>query len=107
MKNAPCTHIDGEGETLSVLGAQVTFLCSGDETDHAWSMMEVVLPKHARPPPHDHAWDEAYYVTHGQVRFQLAGHEQVIKAGEFLYAPGWNHAQFSGGFRRAGAHAHH
>jgi quercetin dioxygenase-like cupin family protein len=77
----------GEGETLSVLGAQVKFLCTGDKTDHAWSMMEVVLPQRSGPPPHDHAWDEAYYVTQGQVRFSLAGQEQVIKAGEFLYAP--------------------
>ena len=86
----------GEGETLSVLGAQVKFLCTGDKTAHAWSMMEVVLPKHAGPPPHDHAWDEAYYVTSGQVRFKLAGQEQVIKAGEFLYAPGGTLHGFQG-----------
>jgi quercetin dioxygenase-like cupin family protein len=76
-----------EGETLSVLGTQVKFLCTGDKTDHAWSLMEVVLPKHSGPPPHDHPWGEAYYVTEGQVRFTVAGQEQLIKAGEFLYAP--------------------
>jgi quercetin dioxygenase-like cupin family protein len=86
----------GEGETLSVLGAQVKFLCPGDKTDHAWSLMEVVLPMHAGPPPHDHAWDEAYYVTHGQVRFHVAGQEQLIKAGEFLYAPGGTLHGFEG-----------
>jgi quercetin dioxygenase-like cupin family protein len=86
----------GEGETLSVLGAKVRFLCTGDQTDHAWSMMEVVLPKHAGPPPHDHAWDEAYYVTHGQVRFLLEGQEKVLRAGEFLYAPGGTLHGFQG-----------
>ena len=77
-----------EGETLSVLGAQVKFLCTGDKTGHAWSLMEVTLPKHAGPPPHEHSWDEAYYVTQGRVRFMLEGGEQLIQAGEFLYAPG-------------------
>lgn len=86
----------GEGEALSVLGAQVRFLCPGDKTGQAWSLMEVVLPRHAGPPPHDHAWDEAYFVTHGQVRFHLAGEEQVIKAGEFLYAPGGTLHGFEG-----------
>jgi len=86
----------GEGETLNVLGAQVRFLCTGDQTDHAWSMMEVVLPRHAGPPPHDHAWDEAYYVTRGQVRFLLEGQEKVLRAGEFLYAPGGTLHGFQG-----------
>jgi quercetin dioxygenase-like cupin family protein len=86
----------GEGETLSVLGAQVKFLCPGDKTDRAWSLMEVVLPMGAGPPLHDHAWDEAYYVTQGQVHFHLAGQEQVIKAGEFLYAPGGTLHGFQG-----------
>ncbi|WP_151633279.1 cupin domain-containing protein [Noviherbaspirillum aerium] len=86
----------GEGETLSVLGTQVKFLCCGDKTDHAWSIMEVVLPKHAGPPPHDHAWDEAYYVTRGQVRFRLAEREQIIAAGDFLYAPGGTLHGFQG-----------
>jgi quercetin dioxygenase-like cupin family protein len=86
----------GEGETLSVLGAQVKFLCPGDKTDRAWSLMEVVLPMGAGPPLHDHAWDEAYYVTQGQVHFHLDGQEQVIKAGEFLYAPGGTLHGFQG-----------
>jgi quercetin dioxygenase-like cupin family protein len=86
----------GEGETLNVLGAQLKFLCSGEHTGHAWSMMEVVLPRHVGPPPHDHAWDEAYYVTAGQVRFRVAGQERLIKAGEFLYAPGGTVHGFEG-----------
>lgn len=86
----------GEAETLSVLGAQVKFLCSGDKTDQAWSLMEVSLPRHSGPPPHEHGWDEAYYVTHGEVRFYLIGGEQIIKAGEFLFAPGGTLHGFQG-----------
>jgi quercetin dioxygenase-like cupin family protein len=87
---------EGQGETLNVLGAQVKFLCTGNQTDHAWSLMEVVLPKHSGPPLHNHAWGEAYFVTRGQVRFQLANQEQIIKAGEFLFAPGGTLHGFQG-----------
>jgi glyoxylate utilization-related uncharacterized protein len=45
---------------------------------------------------HNHAWGEAYFVTRGQVRFQLANQEQIIKAGEFLYAPGGTLHGFQG-----------
>ena len=79
---------DGAGEALQVMGARVKFLCTSDKTDKAWSLMEVGLPLHAGPPPHKHPWDEAYYVIEGEVRFHLAGREQVFKAGDFVYAPG-------------------
>jgi len=96
MSKQPVVMKQGEGETLSVLGTEVKFLCTGDKTGHAWSMMEVVLPRHAGPPMHNHAWDEAYYVLQGQVRFQLADAEQVVRAGEFLYAPGGTLHGFQG-----------
>ena len=48
-----------EGESLTVMGAGVKFLCTGDKTDGAWSLMEVALPRDAGPPPHFHPWDEA------------------------------------------------
>jgi quercetin dioxygenase-like cupin family protein len=72
---------------LRVMGAEVRFLCAADKTDNTWSLMEVALPKHSGPPPHHHPWDEAYYVLEGDVRFFLDGREQLVKAGDFLYAP--------------------
>ena len=43
----------GEGEQMSVMGAQLRFLCAADKTERQWSLMEVVLPEHSGPPPHD------------------------------------------------------
>jgi quercetin dioxygenase-like cupin family protein len=86
----------GEGESLSVMGAGVKFLCTADRTDKAWSLMEVALPEGAGPPPHHHPWDEAYYVVQGQVRFSLDGREQVVGAGDFIYAPGGTIHGFQG-----------
>jgi quercetin dioxygenase-like cupin family protein len=86
----------GQAETLSVMGAAVRFLCGADQTERAWSLMEVELPLRAGPPPHDHPWDEAYYVVAGEVRFQLDGREQLFTAGDFIYAPGGTVHGFQG-----------
>ncbi|WP_448208087.1 cupin domain-containing protein [Azospirillum sp. sgz302134] len=77
----------GEGEALSVLGTQVRFLCEAERTDHSFSIMEVTLPKDQGPPPHDHPWDEAYYILDGQVWFLVGEEAQVYGRGDFLYAP--------------------
>src|SRR6516162_5038300 len=56
---------------LHVLGTQVRFLCEAQDTGNAWSLMEVTLPLGSGPPPHKHTWDEAYFVTAGEVQFTL------------------------------------
>jgi quercetin dioxygenase-like cupin family protein len=90
----------GEAEELSVMGAAVRFLCGGEKTGSAWSLMEVEVPERSGPPPHDHPWDEAYYVVEGEVRFSLEGREQLVKAGEFVYAPGGTLHGFQGASQR-------
>lgn len=87
MRQQPVITRRSDGDILNVIGTQVRFLCTGEHTGKAWSMMEVSLPRHAGPPPHDHPWDEAYFVLEGQVKFVVEGEEQLLGAGEFLYAP--------------------
>ncbi len=90
----------GEGEKLEVLGAEVRFLCHGQHTGRAWSLMEVLLPKDGGPPPHDHPWDEAYYVIEGEVRFRLGDEVRHFKGGDFIYAPGGTLHAFQGASER-------
>src|SRR3954471_9986460 len=77
----------GQAKALNVMGGKVSFLCESGQTGNAWSAMVCTLPKDSGPPPHDHPWDEAYYVLEGQLRFMIDGREQVYGAGDFLYAP--------------------
>lgn len=76
-----------EVEALSVLGAEVRFLCAGDMTGKAFSLMENVIPKGSGPPPHKHDWAEAYYVISGAVEFEIAGERALVEAGDFAYTP--------------------
>jgi len=87
---------NGEGEKLPVLGTQVRFLLEAEKTQGSFSLMEVELPLGGGPPPHDHAWDEAYYILEGEVWFMVDGKEAVYTAGDFLYAPGGTPHSFRG-----------
>ncbi|MCO5099498.1 MAG: cupin domain-containing protein [Burkholderiaceae bacterium] len=87
MDKLPVIVSRGEGERLQALGADVRFLCLPRQTGDAWSLMEVTLPADAGPPPHEHPWNECYYVIEGEVRFTMGERTDVFGAGDFLYAP--------------------
>jgi quercetin dioxygenase-like cupin family protein len=77
-----------EVQPLHVLGTQVRFLCEGHSTNNVWSLMEVTLPLDSGPPPHSHRWDEAYFVTEGDVAFSVGDQRFTASAGDFVYTPG-------------------
>lgn len=81
---------------LAVLGTQVRFLCEAPDTRGAFSMMEVLLPQGAGPPPHHHDWDEAYYIADGMVNFTLGDKTTLVSRGDFVYAPAGTVHGFSG-----------
>ena len=73
---------------LRVLGTEVRFLCDAQDTNSAWSLMEVTLPRDAGPPPHKHDWDEGYFVIEGEVQFTVGTKSFAATAGDFVYTPG-------------------
>src|SRR5579872_3823249 len=77
----------GQAQALRVLGTEVRFLCEAEATGNAWSLMELVVPRDAGPPPHCHDWDEAYFVTEGEIEFTIDAQSLIARAGDFLYAP--------------------
>jgi quercetin dioxygenase-like cupin family protein len=96
MDNEALVVERGQAETLDVMGAQVSFLCPAARTGQAWSLIEVKLPQDAGPPPHEHPWDEAYYVVEGAARFSVEGRELLAHAGDFIYAPAGTVHAFKG-----------
>jgi quercetin dioxygenase-like cupin family protein len=78
---------NGESEALSVTGAEVRLLCAGELTGQAWSVSECTAPENSGPPPHQHAWDEGYYILEGEIRFTLGDKQVVAKRGDFVYVP--------------------
>src|SRR5688572_9510460 len=76
-----------EADLLSVMGNKLRFICRGEVTGGAWSLMETSLTKGSGAPPHYHDWDEAYYVLEGAVEFDVD--EELLRAevGDFAYIP--------------------
>jgi quercetin dioxygenase-like cupin family protein len=62
--------------------------------------MECRAPRDVGPPPHQHDWEEAYYVLEGEVRFSLDGQVRVVKAGGFVHIPQGVVHGFSGASER-------
>ena len=96
MNRQPLIVKQGAGEELPVMGSKIKFVCGGDRTARAWSLIECAAPCNVGPPPHHHEWDEAYYVLAGRVRFTLDGREVVLDAGEFVLIPGGTVHGFTG-----------
>jgi len=83
----------GEGKMIPVPGHKITHKVSGEDTNGAYSLMEVELNGDG-PPQHIHKnEDEAFYVLEGEVKFLLGEHASIAKAGTFVRIPrGTRHA---------------
>jgi quercetin dioxygenase-like cupin family protein len=69
-----------------VCGEQISILANSDQT----GSYEIYLhdaPEGAGPPPHSHAWDEAFYVIQGAVDFHCGGIANTVTAGGFVHVP--------------------
>lgn len=71
---------------LNVVGERITVLASTHDT----GAHEIFLqqgPEGSGPPPHSHGWDEAFYVTKGEVAFGLGDDQLVAVAGTLVQIP--------------------
>ena len=72
---------------LSVIGTKITVLASGADIED----QQVTLQsgdEGSGPPPHNHGWDESFYVTKGQVVFTCAGETTTCTTGTLVHVPG-------------------
>jgi quercetin dioxygenase-like cupin family protein len=70
-----------------VCGEKISILAHSKQT----GSYEIYLhdaPEGAGPPPHCHAWDEAFYVIQGAVDFNCGGIASTVTAGGFVHVPG-------------------
>ncbi len=83
----------GEGHIISVPGHKVAIKISGEDTDGAYTLMEVELNGDG-PPQHIHKnEDEAFYVLKGEIQVHLEDRTVIAKAGAFVRIPrGMRHA---------------
>jgi quercetin dioxygenase-like cupin family protein len=74
-------------QALKVAGEGITVLADGAATG-SYEIFLQAGPEGTGPPPHNHPWDEAFYVLAGQVIFGVEGDEQVAPTGTLVHIPG-------------------
>ena len=92
--------LPGEGHTLVVTGGRYTIKASSEDTDGAYTLIEMFLPPSSGPPPHLHAREEeSFYILEGTLLFQVGYESLTAGAGAYVKAPrGVRHA-----FKNVGA----
>ena len=75
-----------ESKVLTVLGEHIAVLASGDETG-SYEVFHQVGAEGSGPPPHSHPWDEAFYITKGEIAFGVGDQKAVGGTGTFVHVP--------------------
>ena len=73
---------------LKVVGEEIVVLASGAQTG-SYEIFRQAGPEGSGPPPHSHAWDEAFFVIDGEVLFSVDGQQDLVaRAGTLVHVPG-------------------
>ena len=72
--------------SLNIVGEHVTVLASGEATG-GYELFLQRGPEGSGPPPHSHPWDEAFYVTRGQIDFGIDGESMSALPGTLVHLP--------------------
>lgn len=73
-------------KALNIVGEHITVLASGNETG-SYEFFHQAGPEGSGPPPHNHPWDEAFYVIRGEIAFGAGEREAVAKPGTLVHVP--------------------
>lgn len=73
-------------KALNVVGEHITVLASGAQTG-SYEIFHQTGPEGSGPPPHSHPWDEAFYVTRGEIAFGIDARELVARPGTLVHLP--------------------
>jgi quercetin dioxygenase-like cupin family protein len=85
-KPEPFVVTPKDHQPLHMVGEAIAVLASAERT----GSFEVFLQEGAEgagPPPHTHAWDEAYYVLAGAIDVLTGDRTQTVGEGEFIFVP--------------------
>jgi quercetin dioxygenase-like cupin family protein len=77
---------DSAPRPLNVVGEHITVLASGAQTG-SYEIFRQEGPEGSGPPPHSHPWDEAFYVTRGEIAFGIDERTLVARPGTLVHLP--------------------
>ncbi len=77
-----------QGQSLSVVGDTYRILISGEQTNGAYAVIDMLVPPSGGPGPHAHKdMQEMFYVVEGEIEFKMEGGSYTAKKGSFVNIP--------------------
>ena len=76
-----------EGRAFAMLGGVYEVKVSSDESDGAMTIMEMLIPPGAAPPPHTHPGTETVYVIEGNLRYNIGDETHEGGPGAIFHIP--------------------
>ena len=77
-----------QGQSFSVVGDTYRIVISGEQTEGAYAVIDMLVPPGGGPGPHAHAdIQELFYVVNGEVEFKTETGTYVAKKGAFVNVP--------------------
>jgi quercetin dioxygenase-like cupin family protein len=88
MKKSNEIALDATSVYRNYQGGYFKTLVSPAQTEGAFALMEMVLPRGAEPPLHLHTYeDETFYLLEGTLLFRIGDTETEVNPGEAVFAP--------------------
>ena len=76
------------GQSVAFAGGSYRVLISGEQTNNAFGVIDMLVPPHAGPTPHSHASiQESFYVVEGELTFRTETQTYVARKGAFIEIP--------------------
>ena len=76
------------GHTLSVVGDTYRLLTTGEQTDGAYAVIDMLIPPQGGPGPHAHAAiEENFYVLEGEIVVRSETQTYTARQGAFVRIP--------------------
>ncbi len=77
----------GAPRPLNVVGEKITVLASSEQTG-GYEIFLQAGPEGSGPPPHNHPWDESFYVIKGEMAFGFDKSDMIAVPGTLVHLPG-------------------
>jgi quercetin dioxygenase-like cupin family protein len=83
----PFIVMPGRGpRPLNVVGEKITVLASSEQTG-GYEIFLQAGPEGSGPPPHNHPWDESFYVIKGEIAFGIDKSDMIAVPGTLVHLP--------------------
>jgi quercetin dioxygenase-like cupin family protein len=71
---------------LNIMSEKITVLASSVQTG-GYEIFLQIGPEGSGPPPHNHPWDESFYIIKGEMALGIDQSEMIAVAGTLVHVP--------------------